>query len=102
MYFALNSPAAVIGTTVDSAVQTISSWGFVLTPEMLAETAENIGESSILSRTGGAPTLAIGIASIFAQLFDNNRDAVIQSIAEEIERVQSMLKDIEFEKMSDD
>jgi len=38
----------------------------------------------------------------FAQLFDNNRDAVIQSIAEEIERVQSMLKDIEFEKMSDD
>lgn len=71
LYFALNSPAAVIGTTVDSAVQTISSWGFVLTPEMLAETAENIGESSILSRTGGAPTLAIGIASIFAQLFDN-------------------------------
>ena len=71
LYFALNSPAAVIGTSIDTAVQTISSWGFVLTPEMLMQTAEDIGESSILSRTGGAPTLAIGIASIFAQLFDN-------------------------------
>jgi carbon starvation protein CstA len=64
LYFALNSPAAVIGTTVESAAQTISSWGFVITPEMLTASAVEIGESSVLSRTGGAPTLAVGMAQI--------------------------------------
>ncbi|MBP6749841.1 MAG: carbon starvation protein A, partial [Xanthomonadaceae bacterium] len=64
LYFALNSPAAAIGTTVESAAQTISSWGFVITPEMLTASAAEIGESSVLSRTGGAPTLAVGMAQI--------------------------------------
>ncbi|MBX3713807.1 MAG: carbon starvation protein A [Lysobacter sp.] len=64
LYFALNSPPAVIGTTVESAAQTISSWGFVITPEMLSATAVDIGESTVLSRTGGAPTLAVGMAQI--------------------------------------
>ncbi len=64
LYFALNSPAAVIGTTVESAAQTISSWGFTITPEMLSASAAEIGESSVLSRTGGAPTLAVGMAQI--------------------------------------
>jgi len=64
VYFAMNAPAALIGTTVDSAAQTISQWGFVLTPEMLTQTAKDIGESTILSRTGGAPTLAVGMAQI--------------------------------------
>ena len=64
LYFAMNSAPAVIGTTVESAAETISSWGFVITPEMLTATAAEIGESSVLSRTGGAPTLAVGMAQI--------------------------------------
>lgn len=64
LYFALNSPAAAIGTTVETAAQTISSWGFAITPEMLTASAAEIGESSVLSRTGGAPTLAVGMAQI--------------------------------------
>ncbi|MEJ7745451.1 MAG: carbon starvation CstA family protein [Luteimonas sp.] len=64
VYFAMNAPAALIGTTVEQAAQTISSWGFVLTPDVLTATAKDIGESTILSRTGGAPTLAVGMAQI--------------------------------------
>jgi carbon starvation protein len=69
IYFAINSPVALIGTTVDSAAQTISQWGFVLTGDMLTEMAHHIGEKTILSRTGGAPTLAIGIAQVFSRIF---------------------------------
>jgi carbon starvation protein len=68
VYFALNSPPALIGTTVDSAAQAISSWGFIVTPDMLAQIARDIGEQSILSRAGGAPTLAVGMAHILSQL----------------------------------
>ncbi|HEX8818578.1 MAG TPA: carbon starvation CstA family protein, partial [Archangium sp.] len=64
VYFAMNSPPGVIGTTVEQAAQTISQWGFVVTPDVLAQTARDIGESSILSRAGGAPTLAVGMAQI--------------------------------------
>jgi carbon starvation protein len=68
VYFAMNAPAGVIGSTVDSAAQTVSSWGFTLTPEMLTQTAQDIGEGTILSRAGGAPTLAVGMAQILHQL----------------------------------
>ena len=64
LYFALNSPAALIGTTPESAAAAISGWGFVITPEMLTATANEIGETTVLSRTGGAPTLAVGMAQI--------------------------------------
>ncbi len=64
LYFAMNAPAALIGTTPESAAAAISSWGFVITPEMLTATAAEIGESTVLSRTGGAPTLAVGMAQI--------------------------------------
>jgi len=67
VYFAMNSPAALIGTTADSAAQAISQWGFVLTPDMLTDTARAVGEKTIISRVGGAPTLAIGMAQIFSQ-----------------------------------
>ena len=67
IYFAMNSPGAVIGTTAAQAAQTISSWGFVITPEMIQQTAKDIGETTILSRAGGAPTLAVGMAQILAQ-----------------------------------
>ncbi|MFP5440087.1 MAG: carbon starvation CstA family protein, partial [Gammaproteobacteria bacterium] len=68
IYFALNSPPAVIGTTVEEAARVISGWGFVLTPEMLTQLAKDIGEQSVLSRTGGAPTLAVGMAQIFSNV----------------------------------
>jgi len=68
VYFALNSPAAMIGGDVQQAAATISQWGFVVTPEMLTQTAQQIGETTILSRTGGAPTLAVGMAQILNQI----------------------------------
>ncbi len=64
VYFAMNSPAAAIGTTAVDVAAKVSSWGFVVTPDMLEQTAHNIGESTIISRAGGAPTLAVGIAVI--------------------------------------
>lgn len=67
IYFAMNSPAAVIGTEAAAAAATISSWGFTVTPEQITNAAKEIGESTILSRTGGAPTLAVGMAEIFSQ-----------------------------------
>jgi carbon starvation protein CstA len=62
----MNSGAGLIGTTADHAAQVISSWGFVVTPDEIAQMAKNVGETSILSRTGGAPTLAVGMASILS------------------------------------
>ncbi|MBE3597204.1 MAG: carbon starvation protein A [Hydrogenibacillus sp.] len=66
LYFAMNAPAAVIGTTAEAAAAKVTEWGFVITPEFLEQTAREIGEKSILSRTGGAPTLAVGMAEIFS------------------------------------
>ncbi|URX60703.1 carbon starvation protein A [Luteibacter anthropi] len=64
VYFAMNSPGALVGTTVEQVARTISDWGFLVTPGELAETAKNIGEGSILGRAGGAPTLAVGMAQL--------------------------------------
>ena len=71
VYFALNSPAAVIGTTVESASQVINGWGFMVTPEMLTQMAKDVGEHSILSRAGGAPTFAVGMAVIVTDIFNS-------------------------------
>ncbi len=68
IYFAMNSPAAIIGTSAESAAQTISQWGFYVTPEMITQTAQHVGEHSIVSRTGGAPTLAVGMAQILSEV----------------------------------
>jgi carbon starvation protein len=67
IYFAMNSPAAVIGTNVQSAAAAVTAMGFPATPELLTNTASDIGEVTIISRAGGAPTLAVGMAHIFAQ-----------------------------------
>jgi carbon starvation protein CstA len=64
VYFAMNSPAAVVGSDVVSVATTVSSWGFAITPEALQAVAHDIGETTILARAGGAPTLAVGIAQI--------------------------------------
>ena len=66
VYFAMNSPAAIIGTSAQQAAETISQWGFVVTPEMLLQTAKDVGENTIISRAGGAPTLAVGMAHILS------------------------------------
>jgi len=68
VYFAMNSPAAVIGTTPEAVAAVVSSWGFVITPDVLIQTTKDIGETTILSRAGGAPTLAVGMAHIFHQV----------------------------------
>jgi carbon starvation protein CstA len=68
VYFAMNSPAALLGTTAESAAQAISQWGFYVTPEMLTQTAKDVGEATIISRAGGAPTLAVGMAHILSNV----------------------------------
>lgn len=72
VYFAINSPPAVIGTDITQAASTIASWGFSVTPEELKTIAKHVGEQTILSRTGGAPTLAIGMAFIFSKVIGGN------------------------------
>lgn len=69
VYFAMNSPAAIIGTSAESATEAISQWGFYVTPEMITQTARDVGEHTVLSRTGGAPTLAVGMAQILSDVF---------------------------------
>src|SRR5215469_9344032 len=69
VYFAMNSSAGLLGGNAAQAAQVISAWGFVITPDELNQWAKDVGEITILSRTGGAPTLAVGMASILSGLF---------------------------------
>ncbi len=69
VYFAINSPAALVGNNVVDACATITSWGFVVTPETMNKLAADVGEGSLLARTGGAPSLAVGMAHIFSKVF---------------------------------
>jgi carbon starvation protein len=68
LYFAINSPASIIGKTEETAAQVISSWGFSISAEELKRMAQLIGEQTILSKVGGAPAFAMGIALIFARI----------------------------------
>jgi carbon starvation protein len=68
VFFAINAPAAAIGTTAQSAAEAIRNWGFVLQPGEIEALARNVGEASLLSRTGGAPSLAVGMAHIFSNV----------------------------------
>ena len=67
IYFTMNSPAAVIGVTPDSAAAAVTAMGFPVTADAIAQMAADVGETTIISRTGGAPTLAVGMAHIFAE-----------------------------------
>jgi carbon starvation protein len=68
LYFAMNAPAGTIGTTVESASQVVTGWGYSITPAELARAAKDVEESTLLSRTGGAPTLAVGVSQIFSEV----------------------------------
>ncbi|MGW6571211.1 carbon starvation CstA family protein [Streptomyces sp. NPDC054945] len=66
LFFAVNSPGGIIGTTVESASQAVGNFGFAITPEALAQAAKDVEEATLLSRTGGAPTFALGMSEIFS------------------------------------
>jgi carbon starvation protein len=68
VYFAINAPAGAVGAGLDAATQTISTWGFTVTPDQMRALAAQVGESTLLQRTGGAPSLAVGMAQIFASV----------------------------------
>jgi carbon starvation protein len=69
VYFAINSPAGIVGATAETAVSTISSWGFPVTVAQMQTLAKEMGEATLFARTGGAPSLAVGLASILSAAF---------------------------------
>ncbi|GJE45435.1 carbon starvation CstA family protein [Methylobacterium soli] len=66
VYFTMNSPAALVGTTPETAAAAVTKLGFTVTPETISEAAKDVGETTIISRAGGAPTLAVGMAHIIS------------------------------------
>ncbi len=76
VYFAINAPLATLGGSVDSAATVIRGWGFSVTPEQLRALASSVGEKTLLARTGGAPSLAVGMAHIFSRAFGENLTAL--------------------------
>jgi carbon starvation protein len=69
IYFAINSPLSTLGGSVQSAVEVIRGWGFAVTPQQIDGLAAAVGEKTLLGRTGGAPSLAVGMAHIFSSAF---------------------------------
>lgn len=69
VFFAINSPAGVVGKEAVDAIAKINSWGYAVTVEQMNQLASDMGESSLFARTGGAPSLAVGMASIFGSAF---------------------------------
>ncbi|TLY78394.1 MAG: carbon starvation protein A, partial [Gammaproteobacteria bacterium] len=76
VYFAINTAAGVVGATPEAAVQTISGWGFPVTADQMNRLAQAMGERTLFARTGGAPSLAVGMASIFGSTFGRGLLAV--------------------------
>jgi carbon starvation protein len=73
VYFAINSPASIVGATADAAATTISGWGFPLAPQTMTDLAHRVGEITLLNRAGGAPSLAVGMAEIFSNTIGGDR-----------------------------
>ncbi|MDT0573913.1 carbon starvation protein A [Streptomyces sp. DSM 3412] len=69
LFYAMNSPAALLGPTVDTAAEAVKNLGFTITPEQLTAAAEAVEEETLVGRSGGAPTLAVGMSEIFAGVF---------------------------------
>ncbi len=72
VFFAINSPAGIVGSDPSIVIQTINSWGFPVTQDQMEQLAKDVGETTLFARTGGAPSLAVGMASIFADAFGKN------------------------------
>src|ERR1700716_3375337 len=66
VYFAINSPSSIVGGTAEAAATTISGWGYPLTAKTMQQLANMVGEHTLFNRTGGAPSLAVGMAQIFS------------------------------------
>ncbi len=73
VYFAINSPAGAVGRTATEAAATISAWGFPLQAATMTDLAAAVGENTLLNRTGGAPSLAVGMAQIFSNTLGGAR-----------------------------
>ncbi|PIM68442.1 carbon starvation protein A [Streptomyces sp. JV178] len=69
LFYAMNSPAALLGPTVDTAAEAVKNLGFTITPEQLTAAAKAVEEETLVGRSGGAPTLAVGMSEIFAGVF---------------------------------
>ena len=69
LYFAMNSPPGVVGATVQSASEAVTNLGFTITPDQLQAAAQQVQEQTLIARTGGAPTLAVGMSTIFSRAF---------------------------------
>lgn len=73
VYFAINSPAGIVGSTPDAVAATTTSWGYPLTGQTMVSMAHAVGEQTLLNRTGGAPSLAVGMAQIFSSTIGGGR-----------------------------
>jgi carbon starvation protein len=73
VYFAMNSPAGIVGHTAEAAAATISGWGFPLDAQRMVDLAKLVGEQTLLDRAGGAPSLAVGMAQIFSTSIGGER-----------------------------
>jgi carbon starvation protein len=73
VYFAINSPSTIVGSTPEAAAETISSWGYPLAGETMTRLAHAVGEQTLLNRAGGAPSLAVGMAQIFSSTIGGER-----------------------------
>jgi len=73
VYFAINSPAGIVGATPEAAAATISNWGFPLAGQTMTDLAHKVGELTLLNRAGGAPSLAVGMAQIFSSTIGGDR-----------------------------
>jgi len=73
VYFAINSPASIVGSTPEAAAATISSWGYHLDARTMTDLARLVGEKTLLNRAGGAPSLAVGMAQIFSNTIGGER-----------------------------
>ena len=81
LYYAMNAPAAVVGDSVQSASQAVNELGFQISPDALQAAAADVDEETLVARTGGAPTLAIGMAEIFSGAFGNSLKAFFYHFA---------------------
>ncbi len=73
VYFAINSPSSIVGVAPEVATQTITSWGYPVTAQRMAELAHAVGEQTLFNRAGGAPSLAVGMAQIFSSTIGGER-----------------------------